>query len=152
MRLTIIPEDKMVVKDDIGLKCDFTLPNGIHAIQWDGKKGIIEYTDDRPQTKLNRISDIPNYNELMLAYKQAKQSNLPSKYHTWNDENEEFEVTPENQVKQEADQLKKINKLKENVFYGLTQDEAVQLIQSSPSTVKECKVLIENIIKLIVSV
>ena len=44
MRVTIVPSDGTVVVDGVGftVKCD-DLPVNVHAIQWDGVRGQIEY-------------------------------------------------------------------------------------------------------------
>lgn len=42
MKLTIIPEDKIVVIDGVARQIDFEMNENYHAIQWDGEKGNIE--------------------------------------------------------------------------------------------------------------
>lgn len=50
--LTVIKSDKAIYLDGNAVKdCDMSgLPDDFHALQWDGKKGHIEYQD---VTKLN---------------------------------------------------------------------------------------------------
>lgn len=66
MKLTIIPSDKTVYKDG-GFEKELLwsdTPTGIHALQWEGSSGWIEFTDDRaneaiselPQWALNAVS------------------------------------------------------------------------------------------------
>jgi hypothetical protein len=43
MKLSIIPADGVIVIDGRSLRCSFSAPNGIHAIQWSGSDGVIEY-------------------------------------------------------------------------------------------------------------
>lgn len=43
MRITIIPEDQIIIVDGVGYRCEFDAP-GIHAIQWHGDHGTIERT------------------------------------------------------------------------------------------------------------
>lgn len=43
MRLTIIPEDQTIIKDGAALQCSFAAESDIHAIQWYGERGVIEY-------------------------------------------------------------------------------------------------------------
>jgi len=42
MKLTVIPNDKFISKDGIGLFFDFSSPAGIRAIQWNTDRGYIE--------------------------------------------------------------------------------------------------------------
>lgn len=43
--VTVIPSDKLIVVDGDGLYFDFTAPDNMHALQWDGTKGHIEYVN-----------------------------------------------------------------------------------------------------------
>ena len=46
MRLSIIPVDSTVIKDGVARQIDFTLislPANVHALQWAGSSGEIEY-------------------------------------------------------------------------------------------------------------
>ena len=42
MRLTVIPEDRTIIKDGVALQFDFPADANIHAIQWYGDAGTIE--------------------------------------------------------------------------------------------------------------
>lgn len=42
----VVPEDKLIIVDGTPLTLDFTYPSGLHAIQWDGQQGHIEWDDD----------------------------------------------------------------------------------------------------------
>ena len=42
----VVPEDKLIIVDGTPITLDFTYPSGLHAIQWDGKQGHIEWDDD----------------------------------------------------------------------------------------------------------
>ena len=97
MKITIVPEDKVIIKNGEAYVCDFSMHENIHAVQWYGNFGYVEYKDKTPQLKIEYIQDIPNYNEVLTAFKDAKKIQLPSIYHTWNDDTESFEITPENQ-------------------------------------------------------
>lgn len=47
MKLTVVPSDKVIIKDGVSLECQnwpFDDSN-INAIQWDGSSGEIEYVD-----------------------------------------------------------------------------------------------------------
>ena len=67
MRITIIPIDNAVYKDD---KCYIRLdlsscniPNNIHALQWNNNKGWIEYktNDDGSRPENEDISELPTW-------------------------------------------------------------------------------------------
>lgn len=64
MKLTIIPVDKLIIKDGVPLFFNFNADANIHAIQWSGESGDIEYTDDSHET----ISDITAIQDYIDAY------------------------------------------------------------------------------------
>ena len=66
MKLTIIPEDKLVVKNEYGIgNLDMSsIPADVWAVQWDGTKGTIEKKD----LSLTEISDISAYNDVIALY------------------------------------------------------------------------------------
>ena len=41
--LTIIPDDKIIIVDGVAVVCDFDIDSDIHAVQWDGSSGHVEY-------------------------------------------------------------------------------------------------------------
>lgn len=43
MRLTIVPDDRCIIKDGEPLVFDFAAPAGWHAVQWYGDYGTIEH-------------------------------------------------------------------------------------------------------------
>ena len=55
MRLTIIRADNVVLVDGRALHVDLTLlPANLHAVQWDGDAGHIEYNDGTPNTQVSQ--------------------------------------------------------------------------------------------------
>jgi len=62
MRLTIIPEDNVVVKDQSGRGFDlasYSIPSNVHALQWyDNNTGEIEYNDGTPE---DSITELPSW-------------------------------------------------------------------------------------------
>mgnify|MGYP003659561350 CR=1 FL=1 len=55
--LTIIKDDKFVSVDDVGLTLDAVdLSANVHAIQWDGSTGHIEYNDGTANETIDSIS------------------------------------------------------------------------------------------------
>jgi len=57
MKLSIIAEDKTVIKDGTPCpKLDLDwLPTNVWAVQWDGTKGEIEYNDGTPNLVINEL-------------------------------------------------------------------------------------------------
>ena len=50
MQVSIIPKDKTIVIDGVALVFDFVVwSKKIHAIQWNGTNGTIEYTEGAAQ-------------------------------------------------------------------------------------------------------
>lgn len=57
MRLTIIRDDNVVIVDGRALSVDLSgLPDNLHAVQWDGLAGHVEYNDGTPNEKLDAIT------------------------------------------------------------------------------------------------
>ena len=71
MRLTIIKEDKYVVKDGEGYEVESLdyIDANINAIQWDNDKGEVEYLDG---TENLAITDITPYNQCLTDCNTAK--------------------------------------------------------------------------------
>ena len=71
MKLTIIPKNKVVILNSAALHAlTFSLPNNIHAVQWFGTKGEIEYNDGT----LNKpIKDISPYQPIIDIYNIEKE-------------------------------------------------------------------------------
>ena len=59
MKLTIIPEDKFIgigTTAYSGISTDWSyIPSGVHAVQWDGSSGEVEYTDYRPHVGITSL-------------------------------------------------------------------------------------------------
>ncbi len=54
--LTIIKDDKFVDRDGTGVTLDaVVLPANVHAIQWNGSSGWVEYNDGTHNTSLSSI-------------------------------------------------------------------------------------------------
>ena len=71
MRLTVVPSDKIIIKDGKEYKVtDLSyLDSNIHAIQWYDDKGEIEYVDGTPNLE---ITDIAPYNQCVTDWEAAK--------------------------------------------------------------------------------
>lgn len=51
-QVTIVPADKLVIVDGVGLILDFAAPENLHAVQWQGNSGHCEYIDDTANREL----------------------------------------------------------------------------------------------------
>jgi len=71
MRLTVVVEDKLVVKDNEAYEVESLsyLDANINAIQWYEDKGEIEYLDG---TENLSITDISPYNQVLTDWQTAK--------------------------------------------------------------------------------
>lgn len=61
-KVTIIPSDGIVIVDGRGFKVDLSTPGNVHAIQWDGVNGWVEYNDG----KLNAPVTQADYDSLVV--------------------------------------------------------------------------------------
>ena len=68
MQLTIVPSDKQIIKDGIGVKeiqQDLSwIPSNVHAVHWDDTSGEIEYTDKDNEV----ISEIGIYSQAVTDH------------------------------------------------------------------------------------
>jgi len=68
--LTIVKIDGSVSRDGVGFAIDCSsLASNIHAIQWDGSAGEVEYTDGTVNTTIDSIAA---YSSITDAYATAK--------------------------------------------------------------------------------
>jgi len=72
--LTIVPDDKIISVDGVGVICDFDIDSDIHAVQWNGTSGHVEWKDGvgKPQLTLSNIADYQSYIDLH-GVKKAEQ-------------------------------------------------------------------------------
>ena len=63
-RVTVVPADRLVIVDDQALTFDFNAPGRMHALQWDGLQGHIEWLGS---------GDEPPHNEPLAADSYAGQ-------------------------------------------------------------------------------
>jgi len=77
MRFSVIRDNNIVYVDGLALPIDCSsLPTYVHAIQWYGDKGEIEFSEDADGRRLPnlKIVDISPYQYLIDAHAQAKAS------------------------------------------------------------------------------
>ena len=59
MKVTIIPEDKFISVGGtgyIGINTDWSyIPTGVHAVQWDGSSGEVEYNNGSPNVGITSL-------------------------------------------------------------------------------------------------
>lgn len=60
MKLTVIPEDQIIVLDGAVVATPFVAPANIHAIQWDGVEGTIEHKVG-PPSRITNVKDVQFY-------------------------------------------------------------------------------------------
>ena len=65
--VTLIPSDKQMVLDGKAAEFDLGLAANIHAIQWDGSKGHIEYNDGKPNEDITEFEEA----DWVAKHKQA---------------------------------------------------------------------------------
>lgn len=63
-RVTVVPADRLVIVDGQALMFEFSAPERMHALQWDGKQGHIEWLGS---------GDEPPHNEPLAADSYAGQ-------------------------------------------------------------------------------
>ena len=69
-RFTIIPEDKYVSVDGIGfVPVEFSIDTDIHAVQWYGTHGEIEYKTEGKHNE--RFTDHSQFANVITAYQEA---------------------------------------------------------------------------------
>ena len=44
--VTVVPKDRLIIVDGVALNFVFDAPESMHALQWDGQRGHIEWADD----------------------------------------------------------------------------------------------------------
>ena len=72
--LTIVPDDKVISVDGVSVVCDFEIDSDIHAVQWNGTTGHVEWKPfaGKEQLKLSNIGDYQSYIDLH-GVKKAEQ-------------------------------------------------------------------------------
>ncbi len=63
MHITVIPADAIVIVDGAALRFDFTAPENLHALQWRGDAGHMEFTDGP-----NRTLAAEDYERVVAPY------------------------------------------------------------------------------------
>ena len=69
--VTVVPSDRLIIVDGIPLQFGFTAPANLHAVQWHGGRGEMEWTDDinHPLTPADYAEDVAPFVALWEAEK-----------------------------------------------------------------------------------
>ena len=70
-RVTVVPADRLVIVDGLALTFDFNAPERMHALQWDGKQGHIEWLGSEKKPPHNEVLDADSYTDLVAPYVKA---------------------------------------------------------------------------------
>ena len=74
--ITVIPSDKLILLDGIGLQCSFAAPANLHALQWHEGAGHIEFTDGKPNQQLAGDADFVQYVQPFVVLWQQEKARL----------------------------------------------------------------------------
>ena len=67
-RVTVVPADRLVIVDDQALTFDFNAPERMHALQWDGKRGHIEWQGSDNEPPHNEPLEAASYADQVAPY------------------------------------------------------------------------------------
>lgn len=67
-RVTVVPADRLVIVDGQALTFDFNAPERMHALQWDGKQGHIEWLGYGHEPPRNELLAADSYSERVMPY------------------------------------------------------------------------------------
>lgn len=67
-RVTVVPDDRLVIVDGKALTFDFSAPKRMHALQWDGEQGHIEWQGSEDEPPHNEILAADSYTDQVAPY------------------------------------------------------------------------------------
>lgn len=70
-RVTAVPADRLIIVDGYALCFEYAAPDGMHALQWDGEKGHIEWQGSEENPPHNEVLDADSYADLVAPYVKA---------------------------------------------------------------------------------
>jgi len=156
MRISIIPDHKIIQIDEIPLKCVYSVSPNIDSAFFDDikKEGVIQYKD-KPNAIL---TSLPNINNLIDIYWDTYAiKKKPSEYHTFDSETHTFFISPENQIIKDADeaeaQAAKAEKEAEeasNPLSNITYEQAETWIDNNVIDLNSAKQAMKKIVRLII--
>ena len=66
--VTVVPADRLVIVDGLALTFDFNAPERMHALQWDGKQGHIEWLGYGHEPPRNELLTADIYADQVAPY------------------------------------------------------------------------------------
>ena len=70
-RVTVVPADRLIIVDGYALCFEYAAPDGMHALQWDGEGGHIEWLGSEKNPPHNEVLDADSYADLVAPYVKA---------------------------------------------------------------------------------
>lgn len=67
-RVTVVPADRLVIVDGQALTFEFSAPERMHALQWDGKQGHIEWRGSGDEPPHNEPLTADSYADRIAPY------------------------------------------------------------------------------------
>lgn len=67
-RVTVVPADRLVIVDGQALTFDFNAPGRMHALQWDGLQGHIEWDGSGHEPPRNELLTADSYADRIAPY------------------------------------------------------------------------------------
>lgn len=74
-RVTVVPDDRLVIVGTTPLNFDYSSDSNVHAIQWLNGEGDIEYRDDKPNLKFGK-KDYDKYVKPYVQLYEAEKARL----------------------------------------------------------------------------
>lgn len=67
-RVTVVPADKLMIVDGLALTFNFNAPQRMHALQWDGLQGHIEWDGSGHEPPRNELLTADSYADRIAPY------------------------------------------------------------------------------------
>lgn len=67
-RVTVVPADRLVIVDGQALTFDFNAPGRMHALQWDGLQGNVEWDGSGHEPPRNELLTADSYADRIAPY------------------------------------------------------------------------------------
>ena len=70
--VTVVPADRLIIVDGEALRLAFSVPEGLHALQWKDESGHTEWTDGRPNQPLTAADYATQVAPFVTAWQAEK--------------------------------------------------------------------------------
>lgn len=67
-RVTVVPADRLIIVDGYALFFEYAAPDGMHALQWDGEGGHIEWLGSEKNPPHNEVLTADIYADRVAPY------------------------------------------------------------------------------------